>query len=733
MSAYYDKSNKEQLLENAPIPIDVEGTNIILEQMRTNVCKIYKNDGGKATGFFCIINHGLQRIHVLMTNYHVINEDYIEKNKKIIFSINDDNYAKSLEFNGRNYYCSKKYDTIIIEIFPEKDDINDFLEMDDKIYFEEPNNFYHNESVYIIQYPKNKKVSVSYGIINQIYEYDINHYCSTEKGSSGSPIISIPTKKVIGIHKEGQVRYDFNVGTFLKYPILEFIDKINSSNNNRGKKLTTASFSLNQENSIKNNHNKKSEIEKSKNNTSINESSTCEVVNDNNDSIFNKKNYHKQESINSGLPKIDNNISQNETLIEINNKLSFLENNNKINLTTIHHRNFSNKNSKKKMNSNENSGIFKNRNDKFVSYSKDKLSKIINYDKNEWSVFVPNINFSKYKIPKAGIVGLPNNGFLYPINSLIQCLSNTKRLRKYLITKENYQNILYKKNEGMKLTFALSKILKNIWDNETIISKGVYDSAQFKKEISNAIHDAKVLNNPIQLIQVLLSSINNELQVQVEKKNELPIISKNNNIINFFDFNEVYDNFRKKNNKKKTIITDEFCFLLKYEISCNICQKIEYQINHNFNLVFNIEEILRFIKDGNGGVNIRDCFTFFYSNHSSNQFFCHKCKKYNKAFFHIDFITLPRTIIICFNRKNQKKNKIIFGEKLELKKDMSKIYYNLIAAIFLFSDIYYIAYCKNSYDNKWYKYNDANVMESSFEEISLQNNPLILFFSTNNP
>ena len=39
-------------------------------------------------------------------------------------------------------------------------------------------------------------------IINNIENYEISHYCSTEKGSSGSPIINLLNHKVIGIHKK---------------------------------------------------------------------------------------------------------------------------------------------------------------------------------------------------------------------------------------------------------------------------------------------------------------------------------------------------------------------------------------------------------------------------------------------------------------------------------------------------------------------------------------------------
>jgi len=60
----------------------------------------------------------------------------------------------------------------------------------------------NNHSIYIPQYLNGDKVVVSYGIINKINGYNINHYCCTESGSSGSPIINLLNNKIIGIHKE---------------------------------------------------------------------------------------------------------------------------------------------------------------------------------------------------------------------------------------------------------------------------------------------------------------------------------------------------------------------------------------------------------------------------------------------------------------------------------------------------------------------------------------------------
>ena len=68
-----EDNNKEKLLDLYPIPITIECTNIILQQMKNCICKI-NNKKGKGTGFFCKINNEL----VMITNNHVIDEEIIK-------------------------------------------------------------------------------------------------------------------------------------------------------------------------------------------------------------------------------------------------------------------------------------------------------------------------------------------------------------------------------------------------------------------------------------------------------------------------------------------------------------------------------------------------------------------------------------------------------------------------------------------------------------------------------
>ena len=75
-----------------------------------------------------------------------------------------------------------------------------------------------------MHYPKGENVEVSYGILLDIKDAYIRHLCNIDYGSSGAPILSLKTFKVIGIHIGGiennntnKIRY--NKGTFIKYAI----------------------------------------------------------------------------------------------------------------------------------------------------------------------------------------------------------------------------------------------------------------------------------------------------------------------------------------------------------------------------------------------------------------------------------------------------------------------------------------------------------------------------------
>ena len=72
-----------------------------------------------------------------------------------------------------------------------------YLELDNNLLIDNSETIYSTENlIYIIQFPNFKEIVVSYGILKKRNdEHEIIHLCSTEKDSSGSPILNI--KKIM--------------------------------------------------------------------------------------------------------------------------------------------------------------------------------------------------------------------------------------------------------------------------------------------------------------------------------------------------------------------------------------------------------------------------------------------------------------------------------------------------------------------------------------------------------
>jgi hypothetical protein len=228
------RSKTESAIAGLPDVIFYENIIKMTEQMEKCICKV-KTGEGTGTGFFCKIPFPDREnmLPVFITNNHVLNRAELCNNStKIKISIEKDSDNKIItNLDKRKKYTNDQnnYDITILEI-KEEDNINNYLELDDKII----NNIingenkieeFEDETIYIIQYPKGK-LSTSFGRIkeiNDLKKYEFRHKCSTDKGSSGSPILNL-NNKVIGIHKNGGINgANFNEGTFLNYPIREFI------------------------------------------------------------------------------------------------------------------------------------------------------------------------------------------------------------------------------------------------------------------------------------------------------------------------------------------------------------------------------------------------------------------------------------------------------------------------------------------------------------------------------
>ena len=242
---------EEKFIKYGLDPISLSTMEKISHQMKTCICKIYIN-GGIGTGFFSKIPYNNELLKVLITNNHILGENEIKNNKILTISLNDEKETKNIKLNNkRKIYINEILDVTIIEIDENKDNIHDYIELDNEIInsinlnkeeiIYKYKNIYKNKSIYILNYLNGNNIVVSYGYISEINQKNgINHKCNTNKGSSGSPILSLKSNKLIGIHCGTFSKCEYNIGTLIIYPIIEFQNIMNDlliTRKNETKKL----------------------------------------------------------------------------------------------------------------------------------------------------------------------------------------------------------------------------------------------------------------------------------------------------------------------------------------------------------------------------------------------------------------------------------------------------------------------------------------------------------------
>ena len=202
------------------------------------VCKLeIKNDilPSYASGFFCYIPSKERR--VLITNNHVINEDFLNKKKELIIYIMDEGkeIQKTINLKSQRFkYTNEELDVTVIEIIDE-DLIFNFIEVDEEIL---KNNEFLNEQVYNLHFPNGRQLKISFGNIIKSHSYKKSfiYNAGTKYGSSGSPIILTKENKIIGIHKGarhiGNDNKKENLGIYLNKIIESLPEAFNCENMN---------------------------------------------------------------------------------------------------------------------------------------------------------------------------------------------------------------------------------------------------------------------------------------------------------------------------------------------------------------------------------------------------------------------------------------------------------------------------------------------------------------------
>jgi len=333
-------------------------------------------------------------------------------------------------------------------------------------------------------------------------------------------------------------------------------------------------------------------------------------------------------------------------------------------------------------------------------------------------------------LPPEGLVGLQNVGATCYMNASLQCFSNIQGLRGYFL--KHKPKI---KNNKNKLSSSLLTIFENIWEKPSVT---YYAPQEFKDIISemNPLFKGIQANDAKDLILFILETIHNELN---EKNNSI----NGNNISNPLDYNSVFVNFsiffRKNYN---SIISNLFYGMNNSMMTCCTCRKTVHNVQCFNILIFPLEEVRKYKGYYQNIVSIYDCFDYNEKQDfmvGENQISCNFCNRMSNSMNQTKIIISPNVLIINLNRGRglMYDIKLNFCEYIDIKKyifySASPHYYELVGVISHIggSDMsgHFIAFCRNSQNCKWYKFNDAIVTESNFQEALNFGVPYVLFYN----
>ena len=373
----------------------------------------------------------------------------------------------------------------------------------------------------------------------------------------------------------------------------------------------------------------------------------------------------------------------------------------------------------------------------------------------------------KYKKPT--LIGLQNIGATCFMNATLQCLSQTKRLTNYFLNEEHLpiiinNNIALNDPNQLQLSPVYFELLENLWNKE---GESYYAPYNFMNRINdmNPLFKKGEAGDAKDFIIYILEQMHKEL------KKPLNLNNVNQNLpINQYDQNITLMNFFNEFSKETSILSDLF---FGFNETTNICSNCKFIYNSQnkpnpicynygiFNLlIFPLEEIKKYKNNMNlmnlqsfyqgptNTVSMDDCFIYnektdFFTGDNKN--YCNLCKQLCDSQYTSKIYVSPNILILILNRGkgNMYKVNLDFTMKLDITnyvilKENTRIIYNLYGVITHLGEsgpnAHFVASCKSPVDNKWYRYNDAQVspIQDFKRDVYNFGVPYILFYEKEN-
>ncbi|XP_014300569.1 ubiquitin carboxyl-terminal hydrolase Usp2 isoform X1 [Microplitis demolitor] len=333
-----------------------------------------------------------------------------------------------------------------------------------------------------------------------------------------------------------------------------------------------------------------------------------------------------------------------------------------------------------------------------------------------------------------GLNGLRNIGNTCFMNSVIQCLSNTKPLLEYLLN-EQYLNDINQSTSSMKgaLIKVFAQVINELWESS---GDHVVNTSSLKHQIQRfaprfmgyAQQDAQ------EFLRYLLEGLHEDVnRVAVKPQPILTDIPDN-----FTDSQKAAESWKRYLRSEDSTIVDVFVGQLRSSLQCTSCDHISVTLDPFWDLSLPIPA-------RSGTVKLNQCLEHFTKTEimdGDEKPTCSKCQMRRKCTKRFSIQKFPKILVIHLKRFSPTER---FRAKLSVLVDfpltgldlsafaatgVQGCTYNLYGVANHSGTPYsghYTAYCKHPYSGEWHEYNDSRVSSVSASSV-ISSEAYVLFY-----
>ncbi|XP_022368821.1 ubiquitin carboxyl-terminal hydrolase 2 isoform X1 [Enhydra lutris kenyoni] len=337
-----------------------------------------------------------------------------------------------------------------------------------------------------------------------------------------------------------------------------------------------------------------------------------------------------------------------------------------------------------------------------------------------------------------GLAGLRNLGNTCFMNSILQCLSNTRELRDYCLQRLYMRDLSHSSNAHTALMEEFAKLIQTIW---TSSPNDVVSPSEFKTQIQRYAPRFVGYNqqDAQEFLRFLLDGLHNEV-------NRVTVRPKSNpeNLDHLPDDEKGRQMWRKYLEREDSRIGDLFVGQLKSSLTCTDCGYCSTVFDPFWDLSLPIA------KRGYPEVTLMDCMRLFTKEDvldGDEKPTCCRCRARKRCIKKFSIQRFPKILVLHLKRFSESRIRtsklttfVNFPLRdLDLREFASENTNHAVYNLYAVSNHsgttmggHYTAYCRSPVTGEWHTFNDSSVTPMSSSQVRTSD-AYLLFYELASP